>query len=474
LLLSLYFQVSMSVEFNKWYGDFYNILQNVKSHTFDEFRQKLFVFTWIAIRYILLATFTSYATRRYALWWREAITFDYIPRWRNVREEIEGASQRIQEDAYRFAKIVESLGLQTTRAIMTLVAFLPILAVLSKGINLSFLHGAPIGHAMWFSVLVSIASMFLWRNFIKKEFLKKKELLAQGQPVDLCTPNRVMAIISTCGFLFIFWQLAKIINTTSFPEEINLSLNLAPVGNLIWFGALLSIFFIFLWKFIKKEFSSTEPLELSLANKFLTILTTCGFLLIFWYTGGIINADILSIPNLLLHIPISTATLVWLALYVSILGTWLSWLVGGKLPGLEYNNQKVEAAFRKELVYGEDDKTNYASMETVTELFTGIRFNYRRLFLHYGYFDLWLNLFGQVMTLLPFLIGGPALFAGTILLGTLIQIDNAFGKIQNSFAVFMDNWTTITELRSIKKRLREFEANLDKYQQPLNQDTAQN
>ena len=28
--------------------------------------------------------------------------------------------------------------------------------------------------------------------------------------------------------------------------------------------------------------------------------------------------------------------------------------VGIKLPGLEFNNQKVEAAYRKELVYGED------------------------------------------------------------------------------------------------------------------------
>lgn len=29
-------------------------------------------------------------------------------------------------------------------------------------------------------------------------------------------------------------------------------------------------------------------------------------------------------------------------------------VVGNKLPGLQFNNQKVEAAYRKELVYGED------------------------------------------------------------------------------------------------------------------------
>ena len=42
---------------------------------------------------------------------------------------------------------------------------------------------------------------------------------------------------------------------------------------------------------------------------------------------------------------------------ISLLGIGLSSLIGIKLPGLEYNNQRVEARFRKRLVYAEDDKT---------------------------------------------------------------------------------------------------------------------
>ena len=112
---------------------------------------------------------------------------------------------------------------------------------------------------------------------------------------------------------------------------------------------------------------------------------------------------------------------------------------------------------------GEDDKVNHVSMGTMVELFTGVRVNYFRLYWHYGYYDIWANLFGQVMTVLPFLIAGPALFEHIITLGVLIQIDNAFGKVQGSFALFIDNWTNVTELRSIHKRLREFEVNLDKH-----------
>ncbi|MED5250134.1 MAG: SbmA/BacA-like family transporter, partial [Pseudomonadota bacterium] len=41
---------------------------------------------------------------------------------------------------------------------------------------------------------------------------------------------------------------------------------------------------------------------------------------------------------------------------------------------------------------------------------------------------------------------------------------NAFSRVHGGFSLFLHNWTTITELRSIWKRLHEFEANLDRYE----------
>lgn len=360
LMLLLYAQVSMSVKMNTWYGGFYDILQHVEKHTFAEFYKKIIDFSWIAIPWTIFAVVTNYVTRRYSLWWREAITFNYIPRWRNVREEIEGSSQRIQEDAYRFARIVETLGLQVARAAMTLFAFLPILWMLSKRGIVVPVVGTFMGQVAWFLFLSIVVSRFIYT------------LAGIGR----CEETRIVVL-----------------------------------PNSVWFIIYLLMEFLV------------------------------------WLLSGFINR--------------SLESLVWIAVFISFSGTVISWFVGIKLPGLEYNNQKVEAAFRKELVYGEDDKINHASIPTLTELFTGITFNYKRLFLHYGYFDLWSNLFGQIMVVVPFLIAGPALFSGIITLGILIQIDNAFGKVQNSFSLFMENWTTVTELRSIKKRLREFEMNLD-------------
>ena len=298
LLLALFVQVELTVKMNEWYGGFYNILQKATEHKVEELWQQMLIFAQIAFPYVLIATVTAYFTRIYAFKWREAMTFSYVDKWQTVEEEVEGSSQRIQEDIYRFARIFESLGLQVIRAVMTLFAFLPILWGLSKGVDIELIKDIP-------------------------------------------------------------------------------------------------------------------------------------------------------------------GSLVWVALLVSVGGLLISWFVGIKLPGLEYNNQKVEAAFRKELVYAEDNKIDYGKTETIVELFTGLKFNYHRLFLHYGYFDIWVNFFEQLMVIVPYLIMGPGLFTGLITLGVLVQVSNAFSKVRESFSIFIANWTTITELRSIHKRLREFELNIN-------------
>jgi peptide/bleomycin uptake transporter len=49
------------------------------------------------------------------------------------------------------------------------------------------------------------------------------------------------------------------------------------------------------------------------------------------------------------------------------------------------------------------------------------------------------------------------LFTGVITLGVIQQVGNAFGKVNDAFSYLIERWTDITELRSIYKRLSEFE-----------------
>jgi len=149
-------------------------------------------------------------------------------------------------------------------------------------------------------------------------------------------------------------------------------------------------------------------------------------------------------------------SLVYLAILSAAGGTVLLALVGWRLPGLEFNNQKVEAAYRKELVYGEDDPTR-ADPKSVAELFQDVRKNYFRLYFNYMYFNIFRYGYNFTAQFIPFIALGPTIVAAGFSLGVFQQIMNAFNRVENSFQFLANSWTTIVELLSIHKRLKAFE-----------------
>lgn len=158
--------------------------------------------------------------------------------------------------------------------------------------------------------------------------------------------------------------------------------------------------------------------------------------------------------------------LVWVALVGAAAGTALLALVGIKLPGLNFNNQLVEAAYRKELVFGEDHPDR-AQPPTVRDLFANVQRNYFRLYFHYTYFNLarfgYTNMVGYV----PLLVMAPSILAGTLTMGLYQQIQIAFGQVFGSFQFFARAWTVIVELQSVIMRLRTFESYIPRDQEPI-------
>ncbi|MFM8548443.1 MAG: SbmA/BacA-like family transporter, partial [Betaproteobacteria bacterium] len=181
------------------------------------------------------------------------------------------------------------------------------------------------------------------------------------------------------------------------------------------------------------------------------LLTLFAFLPILWALSGHVKA--------LPWIGEVQHALVYVAILFALAGTVLMAVVGVRLPGLEFHNQRVEAAYRKELVHGEDDKAR-AAPATVTGLFNDVRRNYFRLFFHYLYFDVAKWSYLQFSVLVPYLALGPTIIAGAVTLGTMQQIIRAFGKVQESFQYLVTSWSTIVELISVYKRLRAFESQI--------------
>ena len=298
ILFNVWFGVQLSVAINAWYAPFFDLIQSMMSNgaggDITLLYQGTMAFLYLAMVSVTVAVLNLFFVSHYIFRWRTAMNEYYTANWNTLRH-VEGASQRVQEDTMRFASTLETLGVSFVKAILTLIAFLPVLIQLSQHVP--------------------------------------------ALPV---------------------------------------------IGEIKY-------------------------------------------------------------------------SLVWAAVSWSLFGTILLVVVGIKLPGLEFNNQKVEAAFRKELVYGEDH-ADRAQPATLNELYGNVRKNYFRLYFHYAYFNVVSIWYIQLDILFSLVVLFPAIAAGIITLGLLQQISHVFGKVRESFQYLVNSWKTIIELLSIYKRLKAFES----------------
>jgi len=194
--------------------------------------------------------------------------------------------------------------------------------------------------------------------------------------------------------------------------------------------------------------SITEGLGVNLISSILTLLAFLPVLL--RLSSSITELPLIgSIPY-----PLVVAAILW-----AVFGTGALALIGIRLPAIEFFNQRVEAAYRKELVLGEDDP-NRADPPTLAALFANIRHNYFRLYLNFMYFNVGRIVYLQTDTIFPYILLAPTIVAGKITLGTMNQILNAFTQVRTSFQYLVNSWSTIVELISIYVRLRGFEAKI--------------
>ena len=200
-----------------------------------------------------------------------------------------------------------------------------------------------------------------------------------------------------------------------------------------------------------KQFSTL--IEMLGGNLVESLFTLFAFLPILWQLSKAVKV----IP----YFGAVEHSLVFAAIIIALFGTVLLALVGWKLPGLEFQNQRVEASYRKELVYAEDDATR-GERGLLRDLFANIRKNYFSLYFHYLYFDVVKYSYLQFSIVIPYLLLGPTIVSGVITLGILQQIVRAFQRVEMSFQFLVRSWSTLVQLMSVFNRLNAFEAHLKK------------
>ena len=209
--------------------------------------------------------------------------------------------------------------------------------------------------------------------------------------------------------------------------------------------------------------SQTIGLSMGFLNAVVTLVSFVGVL---WALSGSFsfnfNGSTTTIPGFM----------VWMAVLYCTVGSVLTHYIGRPLIGLNFEQQKREADYRHHLVRVREYSESIAldQGETVEERnldtrFSAVLANYLRLIAKQKQLVGFTNLFGQAAAVFPFIIAAPRFFSGAIQLGELMQIGNAFDRVQGGLSWFVDNYDSLAAWRATTERLTSFEAALSKQNQ---------
>jgi len=192
-----------------------------------------------------------------------------------------------------------------------------------------------------------------------------------------------------------------------------------------------------------------------------SIVSLASFVIILW---GLSAAAPLLLFNGEYSIP---GYLVWGALVYAIFGTILTQWIGSPLVNLDFNQQRLEADFRFNLVRVRENSEQIALLEgggaereRLSRRFSRIVGNWYAIMSRTKRLTAFTQTYAQAAVVFPFALATPAYFADKIQLGALMQISEAFGKVQDALSFFVSVYRTMAQWRAVVARLDGFEMSI--------------
>lgn len=164
--------------------------------------------------------------------------------------------------------------------------------------------------------------------------------------------------------------------------------------------------------------------------------------------------------------------MVWVALVYSVLGTWITHIAGKKLVGLNFVQQRYEADFRFSMMRMRENAESIAFYNG--EGREGSVFKKRFALLLENFWKIiqkrkqliWINSgYSQIAIIFPMVVAMPRYLSHQITLGGLMQVSNAFGKVQESLSYFVDMYASIAEWQAVVNRLTGFGLHMQEVKQ---------
>ena len=189
-----------------------------------------------------------------------------------------------------------------------------------------------------------------------------------------------------------------------------------------------------------------------------SIVTLASFVVILW---GLSSAAPLVLFGVDVAVP---GYLVWAALAYAIVGTLLTHLIGHRLVGLNFMQQRYEADFRFNLVRVRENSEQIgllegekAENERLLDRFSRVVTNWYAIMTTQKRLTFFTAGYRQASVVFPYVLVSPAYFSGAVQLGGLMQTASAFASVQNALSFFITAYSQLAEWASVIERLDGFD-----------------
>ena len=155
--------------------------------------------------------------------------------------------------------------------------------------------------------------------------------------------------------------------------------------------------------------------------------------------------------------------MLWASLLYSVIGTYITHIVGRKLVKINFIQQKYEADFRFSMIRLRESAESVAFYRgeaqegsVFKQRFKMLLDNFWKLvnkqkqlvFLNSGY--------SQIAIIFPFVVAMNRYLTKEVTLGGLMQVASAFGRVQDSLSYFVDMYSSIAQWQAVVMRLTYF------------------
>ncbi len=215
---------------------------------------------------------------------------------------------------------------------------------------------------------------------------------------------------------------------------------------------------------ISEDINQFVNLSLQLLIGFLKQLTTLvAFGVVLWNLSGAFTLN-LGGQDIVIY-----GYMFWFSFVYSGIGTVCAHLVGRKLIGLNFEQQRFEADFRFNMMrvrensesiafYGGENAENKGFHERFAKVIS----NFWQLMKQTKILNFYVNGYAQLAVIVPLILAAPQYFAGAIALGGLMQTVSAFGRVQDALSYFVESYDSIAQLAAVVKRLDTFTEHMER------------